>query len=376
MNQAPKNTTEDRFAPEHVHQITFGSPPRNSVPVNLVSDDEWKSLVSAEGKYEGLKRTIEMTNGEIYRYLKLGVSTQSASCLKWMGYETPEVLLESESVSALLPDHLGRSGNAYPMRFIEQCEAEGVSALVCQMALRRGITERHLEGPLTLNEILYAFTNIVKKNVVPAAGSDTQPSVINYICDGTLPFHLVKDVKASTPSILIIVRDIFLAEPESDLAVKLRSDAEMFGNCARVLGSSSLSDNLGKLKKVIDEHGYDVLRLVNPMLCFHKIGEGENKRPLGYEATVYTEKFLQESKAQWNLSQLMYGGFNQHVSASSTASPYHSVAVPFTDLDELCRAGIDTSVAYQYIVDEGMTPGALIAAQQDEVETALMSGAL
>lgn len=378
MNQAPKNQTEDRFDPEFVHEITFGSPPRNSLPMQLVGLHEWTDMIYGSGKFQGIKRTISMTNAEIYQYLRLGVSTQSASLLKWLGYQTPESLVESEATAPLLPDHLARTGVKYPVKFIELCETEGVSALVCQSAIRRGMSERHLQGPLSLNELLFVFTNLVKKNVTMSEGGDIQPNLANMVCDGIIPFELVKEGDVGTPAAVIIAKEIFVAEPESELANRLRSDAKLFRSFARVLTNGrSTSHSVNNLRKLIDEYGYKVLDLINPSLCFTNVKMGDDFAPIGYEGALYVEQFVGCSGRSWHMDQINYGTTGKYVNLSpSNGGWMDTVKVNYWEINDLRIAGIEPVVAYEHVVNGRMAVSTLIAAQRDGVETALMGGAL
>ena len=374
---APKNQTGETFAPDYLHRITFGGPPRNSIPMSLVAAHEVNSMLSSAGRFEGLKRTIEMTNEEIYKYLKLGVSTQSASFLKWMGYETPESLTESPETSALLPDHLGRCGVEYPLKLIELCEQEGVSAVVCQMAVRRGATDRHLDGVLPLRDMLYAFTNLVKKNVTPSAGADQQPSVINYVCDGTIPLEIIKDRGFDTQALLAVASEVLRSEEHKELAEVLRGNAKMFATVVKVIERSKSAKTVSKLAKAIQTYGYEVLEMSHPLLCFHKIGYGEERTTLGYHGAQYVESFLGASPNNRTSDDLYYSGYSDEIRVyRPSGNWYDSVIVTYLELYELYRADIDPVLAYAFVVGEGMPVASLISASQDGVENSLMSGAL
>jgi hypothetical protein len=377
---APKNQTEERFEPDYVHRITFGNPPRNSLPAQLVNEHEWKSLLSGTDRFEGLKRTIEMTNTELYAYLRLGVSTQSASHLKWMGYETPESLVESPVTAPLLPDHLARHTGIYPIKFIDACEQEGVSAVVCQLALRRGITEKHLEGALSLGDLLYAFTNLVNKTVTNSEGGDTQPSVINYVCDGTIPLDFVKGAALATPSVLAVVKLVLLSEEDKELADVLLSDIDIFRKFVRNVGHGrSLASSVDGLRTAISHNGFKVLSMDHPLLCSHRIGEGENKFAYGYEAAKYTEALMKSSPSSSAHEDLHYSGYGNDIRftrKSASSSWFESVRIPYTDIYDLFQAGVEPAVAYKHVIEDDMPAASLIAAYKDGVQTSLMSGAL
>jgi hypothetical protein len=346
--------------------------------MQLVERHEWNDMIYGKGRFEGVKRTIEMTNAEVYKYLRLGVSIQSASTLKWLGHMTPEELTESADAAALLPDHLARTGISYPMRFIDLCESEGVSAIVCQTAIRRGLSERHLDGPLSLNELLFVFTNLVKKNIAPASGGDTQPNLANFVCDGTIPFDLVKEGDISTPAAIIIAKELFLRDPESELTQKLRSDAKLFRSFAQVIsGGRSTAQGVESLRKVIEGYGYQVLDLVNPSLCLHKIKRGDEHVPLGYEGALYAQQLVGRAEKSWYADQLSYSSPKKSLTFSPRDGGWtDNVQVTYAEIDDLRVAGIDPAVAYENVVNGRMAVSTLIDAKRDGVETALMSGAL
>jgi hypothetical protein len=377
---APKNQTDERFKPDYVHRITFGNPPRNSLPAQLVTEQEWVEILRSSGRFEGLKRTIEMTNTELYAYLRLGVSTQSASHLKWLGYPTPESLTESEATAALLPDHLGRTGGTYPIKFIDACEQEGVSAVVCQLALRRGITEKNLEGDLSLSDLLYAFTNLVTKTVVPSEGRETAPSLINYVCDGTIPLEFLKDTSFSTPALVAVASNVLLSEDDKELASVLLSDKSIFGKFVRNTGHGrSLVSSIDGLRKSIATYGYKILDLEHPLLCSHPVGKGENKFDLGYEGAKYTEELMKASPSASAIEELHYSGYGNDIRITrkqANSSWYESVRISYADIYTMFQEGIEPIAAYKYVIEEDMPVESLIAAHRDGVQISLMGGAL
>lgn len=379
---APKNQTEERFDPEYVHRVTFGNPPKTGVIGKLVSDHEWLELMRATGRFEGLKRTIEVTNRELYAYLRLGVSTQSASHLKFLGYETPEELTaEGSPIAALLPDHLDHRLGTYPFKFIDACEEEGVSAIVCQLAIRRGITEKHMEGSLSLTDLLYAFTNIVKKNVALTEASMTQPSVINYICDGTIPLDFLKYAEFSTQRLMAVAQEVLIADKHKELASVLLSDKRKFAKFTNALGygNLSLASSVEKLKDTIDAHGYKVLDMDQPMLCMHKSIINGKRDFIGYEAAKFTEDFLKTAPSRGALNELRYMGYVDDVrvpKVTEWGSWMDSVRITFEQFHTMQRAGIDPSAAYNLIIDEGIPVESVIAGHEDEVVTSLLAGAL
>lgn len=379
---APKNQTNERFEPDYIHRVTFGNPPRNSLAAQLVKEWEWPELLRGTGRFVGLKRTIEMTNTEMYAYLRLGVSTQSASHLKWMGYETPESLTESEATASLLPDHLGRMGGTYPLKFIDACEQEGVSAVVCQLAIRRGITERNLNGPLSLSELLYAFTNLVNKTVVPSEGRESAPSVINFVCDGIIPLEFLKDNSFAAPSLLAVASNVLLSEAEEDkkLAEVLLSDKDIFRKFVYSIGhGGSPVPSIDGLRKSITTYGYKILDLDHPLLCSHPVRRGEEKFPLGYEGAKYTEELMKASPSASAIQELHYSGYGNDIRITrkqANSSWYESVSISYADIYTMLQEGIEPIAAYKYVVEEDMPVESLIAAHRDGVQISLMSGAL
>lgn len=370
--------TETEFGPEYIHTINFGNPPRNSVPAGLVPKKEIDDLLSATEKYSDVKQSIMMTNGEIYRYLRLGVSTQSAMCLKYLGYPTPESLTESPKTARLLPDHLARNGVEYPLEFIDRCEEQGISALHCQIALRRGLSTVHLQGHLDERELINLFSRYVKKPVTPSQGGDQQPSLVNYVCDGTLPVHLLEGKEVlPTPGLLGVTRSIIMADPDSEVTQALLGSREKFVRFVRIVNGSSGSPMRvsESLRDLMIQYGEKVLELQEPFLCEREVTTGGAVAPMGFECAKFIHDLAGTEIREHDLQYLRFKKGSGGIRISNGwREP--GVQISYDELSLMHKSGIEPTTAYRYLVEDKLSPASLIAAREDGVISTLMGGAL
>jgi hypothetical protein len=144
-----------------------------------------------------------------------------------------------------------------------------------------------------------------------------------------------------------------------------------------VIGYSGAKGSLGKIRSVIDEFGYEVLELNNPLICDITIGEDEQQRKIGIETARFAEMFSKSSGRSRYMDDMFYMNHQSTLSFTPVNGGWgDAVSISFLELDELRCSGVDPEFAYKRIVDDGLTPGALMTARQDGVETSLMSGAL
>lgn len=353
--------------PDTVHSVSFGAIPKHSVPSRLCGEygDKRRNLRDGTGDYTSLRNTAEFTNKEIYSYLRLGVSTQSAAAFKVLGYPTPESLTESAEVNALLPDALARSDREYPLRFIDECEADGVSALKCQTAIRRGITDSYLGGALSVRELVAVCSRFLSKaDVILARGKEH--NVLDYFYEGTIPIGIIDHGPLQLPSVLFAMREL-TKDDEADFLISLQKCPETFSRFIRLVRRNERK-SVTELRSVVMSHGPAALELKNPYLCRAKITEQDGtSRMAGYDMVKYMEDIASNAQGRyirWNTS------FNDdQIWFSDRSFPIHSFC-------RMMDAGIDSEDAAFGIFEMGLSPDAIVTAKEDGIESSLVGGIL
>lgn len=357
------------YAPDFMHKVTFGSAPRYSLVTKLVDPSDVDAFINGYGRYESMKTAIEISSSDFYKYLRLGISSQAAMALRFLGHETPESLTEHQDISKMLPDVLAGKSHPYPQKFIDRCEEEGVSPIACQLAIRRGITDEYLDQHLTLRELIYVFQVHVKKTA-PVTHNERSPLPIDYICDGTIPFESVIGGDIPPHRILSVGKE-FAANPESDFVKHLRSDPKLLRKFIGAIREMHKSTGLKELRAAFDSYGEGVLELTNPYLAtavvFDGDGEERVKRKIGLETARYIEETV---RMEWDESTV------RHLYRYNGELGLPGLKFDAGDFDRLYRAGVPTEAVCQNLFNNGVGVDALITATEDGIATSLMSGAL
>lgn len=355
----------ETYGPDHVHLITFGAIHRSSMVAKMVQQGERSDLATGSGRFSALRSTREMTNDEVYRYLRIGVSTQSAVALKLLGYDSPESLIESPVTGPRLPDHLAFDG-VLANRFIDECESTGVSAMECQYALRRGVVDEHLGGLLDVRQLVHVFRNYVSgKKRVATPTANRNLCAADFVVDGTIPFETLQETTASV-AILNSVGQVFAENKNRPVVEAIKRDAELFEKFIKPLGLSYSHESVLGLIKSIENYGTGVLDLRNPLCCALPISDEEGAPAVGIEPVRYMEE-MQSHSGRRAQAHGFVGHTGLHVSDR---------VITFIEFEEMRAAGLSVETAGELVFERRMTPGAAVLIHQEGIPSSLMIGAL
>jgi hypothetical protein len=360
-----RKVDEEFHGPESLHRVTFGSVPRTSLAVQLVDKSEIDDFTSGTGRFAEMKTAIEITTAEFYDYLRIGVSSQAAMALKFLGYPTPESLVESPVTTGLLPDVLTRRPYAYPVAFIERCEAEGVSPVGVQLAIRRGITDHYLASDLSVRQLVYLFQVHVNKNA-PVSNSPERLEVpIDFICDGTIPFDAVVNGDIRSGRIMNAGK-AFKSVSASEVVARLQSDAVLCRKFLTSVREIHGSKSVKILLRSIETYGIDVLDLQNsylPVASFEVDGETVE---VGLQTARYIEEVMDADSAGSPFRQDFYDYQGRLMFRD----------IGYADFNRLRKAGVPVQSVCDYVSDDGVGVDALIGAREHGIHADLMDGFL
>jgi hypothetical protein len=363
--QEPTPETPVRYGPDAVLTTHFGSVSNRSAAVKLcTSKEQAYDLKEGSGQYRFMRGYNEVTNSEMYKYLRLGVSSQSVMAFKALGYMTPESLQESPEVSALLPDILAREDREYPLEFIDQCEREEVSALDCQMSLRRGITTRHLKGQLDTRQLIAMFNRYVPREGL-SLPVNNQKNVVDYFVDGTIPMEL-QHGESLRPEHVVATVNYCLKEDEAFLN-ELNADIPLFRKFVTALKLDK-KNGVGELRSLLAKYGPEVLELKNPYFCLIKINDEDgSSHRAGLRVAAYIEEAISEELGPYRLWGLKH---------KANTIFFRDRGISIADLEKMMLAGITIPEFRQYVIAEGLSPQSLIAAKEDGIASPLVGGSL
>lgn len=354
------------YGPDTNLAIHFGAVPRASIPFKLLkSRDQERDLTEGRGEFQIIRSFKSMTNGEMYKFLRLGVSSQVAIAFKAFGYMTPESLQESPEISPLLPDALVRKDREYPIEFIDACERAGISALECQLTLRRGITKQHLGGALDVRQLMTVFNRTVPREGI-TINPNKQKTIVDFLVEGTIPIELIESGEWLRPEHVVAVVNYCLKEDEAFLA-ELNSDLPLFRKFVSKVHLGS-KQGVDTLRELLNKYGAKVLDLRNPYLCMTLIHDEDGaKKRLGYDTAAFVEEAVSNEMGEY----LLWG-----MKIRGEQIDFRGRAITLLDMEKMMLLGFSVSEFRQYVIKEGLTPQSVIAAREESITGPLIVGSL
>lgn len=352
-------------APDALIGVTFGSASKKSIVARLVADEQERTeLLHGQGRYSEMRKHPGIRNDEMYAYLRLGVSSHCAVAFQALGYPTAKSLTESSLVSGMLPDALVREDREYPLEFIDRCERDGIAALECQAALRRGITTIHLDGKLNTEQLIQTMNRYVRREGLGLNVNERLKTVIDYFVDGTLPLEL-QEGHIPPENMVAVVRYLLKNDPE--FLEHLRNDVPVFHKFLKAT-RTGIKNGVEELRTLVLKYGDDVLDLHNPYLCANAFHDADGtKRKVGLELVQYIESIVRTIRGEYALWGIKASDENVEISG---------LQLRLVDLEVMLRLGITADEVNDLIFGSGMTPAAVIGSKREGIQRPLMHGVL
>jgi hypothetical protein len=346
-------------------KVTFGSASKRSIVAQLCTDEERNDLLHGLGKYSAMRNHPGIRNDTMYAYLRLGITSHAAVAFQALGYTTPESLTESDVVGPMLPDILSRTDREYPLEFIDRCEQEGIAAVECQAALRRGIMPSHLDGALDTAQLITTFNRYVRREGLGVHVNNVEKSIIDYFVDGTLPIELQSERSLSPENITAVAR--YLSKNAPEFLDELRADIPRFSNFIKAT-RTGMKNGVQELRRLVLLYGREVLDLYNPYLCAAKFHEGDgSKKAAGLGLAQYIESIGRESRGDFGLWQIKISG---------TSVGFSGKNLELADIDAMHAVGVTPQEIKEHVLEGDMFPAALIVSKADGIQSSLMAGGL
>lgn len=340
-----------------------------SLSLQLFSDDEQRQyeLTSSKGEFEW-RKSVEMTETELYSYLMVGADSQDAATLHGLG-----VSPDDERLVRYTPGRLGRYEGRFSYnivsnrKVIARFQAAGISALEAEKALANKVHDIFLDKALDEHQLLELFTR--KKINSPVSGSSVSPndSVTYSFLHGRLPMSVVdlgyKELKGINREMVTMSDERFR---------KLTADPELLEAVIRKAAASpEKHTSVSLLHQLVERHGSVVLEMDDPYLCsVVSENRGSNDITGGIDSALYFDRvytMLKESGRSYgsNGQYEWWGGYFTG-----------GVSVKNTDLELLRQAGLTPQEAYEGLVVSRLHADQIIVAHEDNVPQSLANGAL
>lgn len=366
------------------------------------------SVLTAEIKTNG----HEMTRGEVFEFMKLGLTFSEAAALHQIGGPLDE-WMDNESFNDALPGDQARVFMKDGERTIaldetmELLKREGVSLNKAAKLVRNGLSDEMLQrSVLTPNEIFTLFNRFSYQPSINPDVTTNSAATMDALNEGLLPFDLVENMDADKSTMTTVVYALYppvkkIASPASlpsgarsplvkkvSLAYTLSSDAisepvrqeliadhEKISQVVLVMSKfsnlyadrlKSIDDTLSAIKKF----GFDACLKNHPNILNYTLSNGES----------VGEKRLDEAKDSARAVADMFesDAKSPKVYPTATGIKIHKdgawMSLSYTDIAEFNLMGWSEEAIFEKTVGADMDSNRALAIAQKRVSPAVSSG--
>ncbi|GAB2707562.1 hypothetical protein ACX801_08020 [Arthrobacter bambusae] len=271
----------------NVHVIKGRTLHADSLSLELFAHDEPQQyrLTRCEGEHEW-RRSVELSDDELYQYLLMGVDSQDAAALHGLGVR-PEGLPDHPDLADHVPGRLGRYEHSRERvanrQVIQRFRDADISALDAEKAIGNKVQDAFLDKALDDQQLCRLFSR--KKYSTPHGIKSKANDLVTYsFVVGRLPLSVV-DIPSRN-----------LKEINSELAVMLANtfqrvsaDKDLFEAMIRKASSMPRPSRIEPLYYAVENHGTAALDLDNPFLCALLTGDAAARFSGGIDSVRYLD---------------------------------------------------------------------------------------
>jgi hypothetical protein len=348
------------------------------------------SVLAAEIKPNG----HQMTRGEVFEFMKLGLTFSEAAALHQIGGPLDE-WMEDESFRSALPGDQARvlvKGGERTVALDETMELlkrEGVSLNKAAKLVRNGLSDEILQrSVLAPHEIFALFSRFSYQTSINPDVTTNSAATMDALNEGLLPFDLVENMDADKSTMTTVIYALYPPEKKRASSVPLPSDTiseavrqeliadhEKLSQTIMVMSkySNIYQDRLRSIDETlsaIKEFGYEACLKNHPNLLNYKLSNGERVGP----------ERLDEAKAS---ARSVADIFEPDVKSSTVYPTAVEVKVHkdkewlslrYTDIAEFNLMGASKEEIFEKTIGAGMDSNRALAIAQKRVSPAVSSG--
>lgn len=359
-----------------------GSLPSSGIIMRNPDVFESNDMQRGYNAYAWRRVDIEMTNGELYAYMRLGIDPVEAVALKGVGVSAEELPYD-ENLSDSLPGSLGRLMRGSKEHRIQNTKAVDamieakIPALKAAKALESGLQDGHLNGRFDIKQLVDLFGKYKYGVAIGDHRTVESAAVVDSILAGDIPIELTK-----TSSRLELTRmerefnknKTYRTQIES---VREAISPEDFIKIAKVgIKRVQTEQPVYDTYRLVQEHGEAVLDLTLPAVI--EIAR-ENDGPIyGLSGAQYLEEIVKMSDADTDIDYDDRYGDWQYQTMSDRDRPHdrRKVTMSGDDMMTMMDAGISADNAYDMMFRKGMSLDRILLARENNISMSIAEGML
>jgi hypothetical protein len=349
-----------------------------------------ESVIAAEIKPNG----HQMTRGEVFEFMKLGLTFSEAGALHQIGGPLDE-WMDNESFRDALPGDQARvliKGGERTVALDETMELlkrEGVSLNKAAKLVRNGLSDEILQrSVLAPHEIFALFSRFSYQTSINPDVTTNSAATMDALNEGLLPFDLVENMDADKSTMTTVIYALYPPEKKRASSAPLPSDTisepvrqeliadhEKLSQTVIVMSKyssiyanrlESIDDTLSAIK----EFGFDACLKNHPNLLNYNLSNGEsvgvdrlNKaKASAKEVADIFESDVKSSKVYPTATEIKVYKDKEWLSLS------------YTDIAEFNLMGVSKEEIFEKTIGAGMDSNRALAIAQKRVSPAVSSG--
>lgn len=371
----------DPFLDRSVTVKAGGDLPRNGIIMSNPDMFESEMIRRGFNLYAWRRSDMEMTNRELYSYLRFGVDAVEAVALKGIGV-SPEDLPNDETLSQSLPGSISRITRGrretiiQNVQAVEAMEAAKVPALKAVKALESGLQDGHLNGRFDIKQLVDLFSKYKYGVAIGDHQKVESSAVIDSVLSGDIPIEMTKN---HTRMLLSRMEHEFNQGGASRTHIEHVRDAvtpEEFIRIASVgIRRTHTKQPVFDTYRLMQEHGDEVLDLMRPAMVELERNNGE---PYGLRGAQFLHTITELTDGDTDIDvNDRYGDWQWDTQGETDRiTNRKKVTMVGDDLLKLMDAGISADDAYNLMYKKGMGLEQILVAVESGSPMALAEGAL
>lgn len=344
----------------------------------------------AEVKHKG----HEMTQGEVFDFMKLGISFHEAAALHQIGGSLSNWLDEPSFQNALPGNHARvfvKDEGWRPVELdetIELLKRENVPFSRASKIIKNGLCDELLRrSVLEPNDLFDLFVRFSYQPSINPDVSTNSTAVVDALNEGLLPRELIKDTAADKSTMANTINTLYppeknsTASPQSPYEINESVRAELIADPHKLVQAilvmsnySSLSGE-GRLRSLttaveaINAYGLDACIEHNPKMLMHRLSDGTTMGPERTQAAKETSLALVEMMPEnsWFSNYFTTTGMESRIDDQP-------VPVDYADIAELHLMGMSDQEVFDRTLAISMESYKAVAIARNTVTPAVSSG--
>ena len=378
---SPKNPSVDKIV-----KMKW-KPSNESLPLSEGSFLDRVGLAEWVKEVEPNQQGHEMTRGEVFDFMKLGVTFHEAAALHQYGGNVDQWMDKPEFQNALS----GIKRKVDLTETMELLKVNGVTINKAAKVVRNGLSDEHVKrSVLAPHELVTLFDRFKYQRSTNPDDTTNSTETMDAFIDGRLPFNLVEDMDASKSTITAVLYALYPPDKKKRSAVPLESqtltdsarqellsDSEKLSQTILVMSrysDSSTGERLRNITETLDaihEFGFDACMKHHPSLLSSRLSNGEAVGETRADEAKLCAAAMEdmESGAMPVLRRYPF-----HLSARAYAEDHGWMQIYYSDVAEFQLMGKTTEEIHDLLFNGWIDSNKALAIAQNQVLPVVSDG--